>query len=68
MSTDKELLKEALKHISNLIDDDVCAFASSRERRPEGETCREWRTWQQGVPCPGCFKCEAREFLARVKE
>jgi hypothetical protein len=57
------LLQEAIDHIQCLVDGEHCAWGAERKA---GETCREFRTRQQGVPCAGCFECEARDFLKKV--
>jgi hypothetical protein len=62
-------LKEALQHIENLIGYKGCSFAERfYGSRPKGESCSEFKTWQQGVPSQGCLTCEARAFLTRVKD
>ena len=50
-----------LKHVEDLSRSEVCSFQYMCN---EGETCREARTRTQGVPCPGCYVCEARAYLA----
>ena len=58
--------KLALRHLKNLVLIETCSFWTARVLRPEGESCREYRSWEQGQPSPGCFHCEAVEFLKRV--
>ena len=62
-TTIKADLQEAIHHISNLIAGEYCSFDFDRKR---WKTCREYKTWQQGKSHPGCFNCEAREFLSRI--
>lgn len=60
------LLEEAVRHIQFLTSEAGCRFSESRYYRPEGETCREYKTWQQGVPASGCDLCEGRDFVDRA--
>lgn len=60
----KALLLEAAQHIVNLVDGQYCTWGSSRHSE---ETCREFRSRMQGVPNPGCFHCEARDFLKKIE-
>lgn len=57
--------KEALRLLSDTVFGKACRFATSRQFRPAGETCREYKTWQQGILCRGCDVCEAKAFLAK---
>lgn len=63
-----KLLCEAVQQVQALTSEAGCRFAQSRYDRPPGETCREFRTWQQGVPASGCDLCEGRDFVERAKK
>lgn len=61
----REALVEALRRLQSTTSGHGCRFAYARQGRPRGETCRQFKSWQQGVECMGCDICEAREFLVR---
>lgn len=65
MASDESDLGQALTIIEGLVRGVACRFAIARlaQRRHLGETCEEFRTWQQGVPTPACDICQARNFL-----
>jgi hypothetical protein len=64
----QEDLKTAVRLLEALTQDKPCAFAHRfHTSRPLGETCAEFKTWEQGHPSPPCFICEAKEFVARMK-
>ena len=57
-------LQTALKHIEDLAFGMGCVWSFRFGlSRPEGETCREFKTHEQGVPSRGCSYCEGRAFL-----
>lgn len=55
----------ALDRIADLVWGEGCRFSSRFSFRPKGETCTEYKTWEQGVPHPGCDLCQGREFLEK---
>jgi hypothetical protein len=65
VAVDPDDVAEARRLMADFIDGEVCNFEYMRR---EGETCREARTRQQGVPCVGCPQCEARAFLRRTSD
>ncbi len=62
-------LEEALRLLARLADPETapCSYFGRMPDRFRGGSCREFMTWQQGRPHPGCDACAAREFLGRVR-
>jgi hypothetical protein len=58
----KDIVRRAARLLSALADEE-CSYSHLRRA---GQSCGDANSEMRGRPSPGCYKCEARDLVARI--